>query len=60
MNEMTHNAVPSVDNLPDHNDPIACSDWLRTRYMKSERDADFEDVTPQKNKPDGPSEWTRD
>ena len=23
-------------------------------------DADFEDVTPQKNKPDGPSEWTRD
>lgn len=31
-------------DLPDPNDPAACSRWLQDRYMKSERDDDFIDA----------------
>jgi hypothetical protein len=41
---MNLDATPSKLDLPDPNDPAACSAWLQTRYMKSDRDADFRDA----------------
>ena len=38
------NTTPSNLELPDPDDPSACSAWLQARYMKSDRDAEFMDA----------------
>lgn len=43
MNDMTLTLVAAQNELPDPNDPVACSDYLQARYMKSWRDDDFQD-----------------
>lgn len=44
MIDMNLKTTPPNTDLPDPNDPAACSAWLQTRYMKSGRDDDFQDA----------------